>query len=150
MGLTDTHTFVVGLLGGLVAGFIYAYSTYSNALTEAFPSITEDQKEMIGLASSLCNLLTWTNGLIIDYTSIGTGCVLGGLLMGGAYALYGAIALKATLALPLRPLTCDARKGGERGFANDRVLHALLHGELRREFHHLRNVYGAGIGSAVG
>lgn len=80
----DVHTLVVALLGALVAGFIYAYSTYSNALQHAF-NLSEQDKELIGLASSLCNLLTVTNGLIIDRTSITTGLVLGGLLMMGSY-----------------------------------------------------------------
>lgn len=87
------HTLVVSLMGALVAGFIYAYSTYANALQAQF-DLSESAKENIGLAPSLCNLLTVTNGLIIDYTSVSTGCVIGGLLMMSSYGLFGAIALK--------------------------------------------------------
>ena len=88
-----THTLVAGLLGALVAGFIYAYSSYSNALQQAF-NLSETEKENIGLAPNLANMLTVTNGMIIDHTSVSTGVMLGGVIMAASYGLYGAIALK--------------------------------------------------------
>ena len=49
----EWHTLVVGLPGALVTGFIYAYSTYANALSSAL-GLSEDNKETIGLAPSIC------------------------------------------------------------------------------------------------
>ena len=70
--LTPWHTLVASLLCALVAGFVYSYSTYSNALQLAF-NLTETEKETVGLAPNLANLITITSGLIIDQTSITCG-----------------------------------------------------------------------------
>ena len=75
----------------LVAGFVYAYPTYSNALQSAF-NLTETEKETIGLAPSLCNLVTFTSGLLIDQIGLSTGCFLGGLIMTIAFGLFGGVA----------------------------------------------------------
>ena len=85
------HVLVAALPCALVAGFIYAYPTYSNALQAAF-NLTETEKETIGLAPSLCNIVTFTSGLIIDQIGLSAGCFLGGLISTIAYALFGAVA----------------------------------------------------------
>jgi len=91
--LSSRHTLVVALPGALVSGFIYAYSTYSNALQAAF-NLTEPEKENIGIAPSLCNFVTFTNGLILDRTSVRFCCLLSGSIILFAYGLFSAIALK--------------------------------------------------------
>lgn len=92
--MTEWHTLVVALQGALVGGFIYTYSTYSNALQAAF-DFSESEKETIGMAFVICNLVTFTCGLIMDYTSVSVGCILAGVIMCSSTALYGAIALRS-------------------------------------------------------
>ena len=82
------HTVVAAFLAALVAGFIYSYSTYSNALQAAF-DLSEAEKETIGLAPILCNLITVTNGLLMDRVGIPACTVLGGVILAVAYTLYG-------------------------------------------------------------
>ena len=85
------HMWVAALPCALVAGLIYSYPTYSNALQAAF-NLTETEKETIGLAPSLCNIVTFTSGLIIDRIGLSAGCFLGGLISTVAYGLFGAVA----------------------------------------------------------
>ena len=89
--LSMWHILVAALPCALVAGFIYAYPTYSNALQAAF-NLTETEKETIGLAPSLCNIVTFTSGLIIDQIGLSAGCFLGGLISTIAYGAFGAVA----------------------------------------------------------
>lgn len=91
--LSEWHTLVVGLQGALVTGFIYAYSTYSNALQKQF-DLSESSKETIGLGPPISNLVTFTTGIIMDKTSVGFCCIMGGLIAATVYTLYGLIALK--------------------------------------------------------
>jgi len=91
--LSEWHTLAVALLGALVTGFIYGYSTYSNALQAAF-NLSESDKESIGIAPIISNLITFTNGLLMDRTSVWFCCLLGGIIMFTSNALSGAIALK--------------------------------------------------------
>lgn len=93
MSLSQEHTFFVGLIAAVTTGFLYSYSTWANALQVAL-DLSESQKETIGMAPYMANLVTFTTGLIIDKTSVQFGCILGGLFMFFAYGLYGAIALK--------------------------------------------------------
>ena len=86
----EWHTLVVGLQGALVTGFIYAYSTYSNSLQTAL-GLHESQKETIGIAPSICNLFTWTCGLILDRTSVRFCCILGACIMASSYVIYGLV-----------------------------------------------------------
>jgi len=88
--LTEWHTLVAGLPGALVTGFIYSYSTYSNALQHAL-NLSEANKEFIGTAGSMCNLITFTNGLILDRTSVRTCCILGGCIMAASYTVMGLV-----------------------------------------------------------
>lgn len=96
-GISEWHTFVVALLGALTTGFIYAYSTYANALQAQF-NLSQSAKDTIGIAPVLCNLITFTNGLIMDRTSVPFCVVLGGIIMMTSYGLFGLAALNpATL-----------------------------------------------------
>jgi len=91
--LNEWHTLVVGLQGALVTGFIYAYSTYSNALQNQL-HLSESDKELIGLAPSITNLFTTMCGLTLDRTSVRFCLMLSTVLMSGSYIVYGLVGLK--------------------------------------------------------
>mmetsp|Transcript_23114 Transcript_23114/g.58967 ORF Transcript_23114/g.58967 Transcript_23114/m.58967 type:complete len:571 (+) Transcript_23114:94-1806(+) len=91
--LNEWHTLVFGLPGAATTGFIYAYSSYSNALQESL-GFSEGDKELIGIAASICNLITFTNGLILDRTSVRFCCIMGGLIMAVAYCTFGLVGLQ--------------------------------------------------------
>ena len=101
--LTEWHTLVVGLQGALVTGFIYAYSTYSNALQDQL-KLTESNKELIGLAPSVCNLFTTLCGLLLDRTSVRFCLILSAMMMSGSYVLYGLVGMKVIAVSQPMPL----------------------------------------------
>eukprot|EP00931_Biecheleriopsis_adriatica_P105246 TRINITY_DN79808_c0_g1_i1.p1 TRINITY_DN79808_c0_g1~~TRINITY_DN79808_c0_g1_i1.p1 ORF type:complete len:364 (+),score=56.20 TRINITY_DN79808_c0_g1_i1:121-1212(+) len=91
--LTPWHTLAVALQSALVTGFIYSYPTYANASQEVF-HFSQSEKDTIGIAPVMCNLITFTNGLIMDRTSVWSCCLLGGCIMGGSYGMMALIAFK--------------------------------------------------------
>jgi len=92
MRISEWHTLVAALQSAFVAGFIYTFSTYANALQHEF-GFDEHDKQTIGIAGPMCNFLTWTIGFFMDATSVPFCTVLGGVIVFVSFGLFGAIAL---------------------------------------------------------
>jgi len=92
MRISEWHTLVAALQSAFVAGFIYTFPTYANAL-QIKHGFDEGAKQIIGIAGPMCNFFTWTIGFIMDATSVPFCTVLGGVIVFVSYGLFGAIAL---------------------------------------------------------
>ena len=149
------HMWAAALPCALVAGLIYSYPTYSNALQAAF-NLTETEKETIGLAPSLCNIVTYTSGLIIDQIGLSAGCFIGGLISTIAYGLFGAVAHGLVVPSRWPPAAVffanpnphpnphpHPHPHPDQVAAGRRLLRALRGGQLRRQPGHLRRVHRA-------
>ena len=79
-GRTPWHTLLGAFYGALVAGCIYAFSTYSPALQAAF-QLSEADVLTLGIAMPLSGLGTFVTGLVLDRTSVPFCCALGGAVM---------------------------------------------------------------------